>query len=76
MAHKLYELLERLDAARWHYTLHRTQADQVMIWVTLVGQRIEIYVSAEGDVGYSIFTGSEDVEIDLAALLDLLKPDV
>lgn len=75
MVHKLYELLEQLDVAGWHYTLLRTQPDQVTILVTLVGQRVEIYVSADGDVGYSIFTGDESVQSDLAALLDLLKPD-
>jgi hypothetical protein len=73
MTHKLYELLALLDASHTHYTLHRTQPDQVTILVTLVSRRIEIYVSGDGAMGYSIFEGDEGVEQDHAALLKLLR---
>ena len=43
-----------------------------MVWVTLVGQRIEIYVSSNGDVGYSVFAGDESVQDDFSALLTML----
>jgi len=75
MKHKLYELLEQLDAARWHYTLHRTQRDQVTILVTLVGQRIEIYVSSNGTIGYSVFVGDEAIKSDDTALMRLLESE-
>lgn len=78
MNHKLYQLLDILDAGRStraHYTLQRVQDDQVMITVTLVGRRVEIYVSSNGDVGYSVFSGSEDIATDYDALLKLLKED-
>jgi hypothetical protein len=75
VTHRLYDLLATLDTGRWHYTLHRTQPDHVTILVTLVGQRIEIYVSANGDVGYSVFAGDESVQQDFSALLDMLKPN-
>jgi len=73
MTHRLYDLLATLDAGRWHYTLHRTQPDQVTVLVTTVGQRIEIYAAADGDVGYSIFAGDERVQQDFVALLEMLK---
>lgn len=75
MTHKLYELLAALDERGRHYTLHRVQDDQVMILVTLVGQRVEIYVSSNGDVGYSAFAGDESVKGDSAALLTLLEQE-
>ena len=58
MSHELYELLDRLDRAKLHYSLHRTQPDQVTIAVTLVEERIEIYVSKSGEVLFSRFKGS------------------
>jgi hypothetical protein len=75
MTHKLYELLDRLEALHCPYTLHRTQPDHVTILVTLPGQRVEIYVSSAGEVLYSVFTGDESVESDLSALLTLLERD-
>ena len=85
MAHKLYEILERLDSARLWYSLHRVQEDQVMVAVTAVGHRVEIYVSSNGDVGFSRFIGtdspgaklegSEFVSDELEAIFKLIDPE-
>lgn len=66
MTHPLYAILERLDARKLWYSLHRTQHDQVMIAITLVGQRIEVYVSSAGAITFSRFIGTPDVRTDLA----------
>lgn len=85
MAHKLYEILERLDSARLWYSLHRVQEDQIMVAVTAVGHRVEIYVSSNGDVGFSRFIGTHSrgakpegsgfVSDDLEAILKLIDSE-
>lgn len=65
MTHPLYDVIDRLESARVYFTLHRTQPDQVMIAVTLVGHRIEVYVSSVGEVTFSRFVGTTDLHTDL-----------
>jgi L-alanine-DL-glutamate epimerase-like enolase superfamily enzyme len=60
--HALFDLLERLDAARIHYMLGRHRAESILVSVTLVGQRIEIDVFRDGHLEISRFLGSEDIE--------------
>lgn len=62
MAHSLYNLLDRLDAAKIHYSLSRHRSDSVLVSVTVVGQRIEIDVFGDGHMEVSRFIGHEDIE--------------
>jgi hypothetical protein len=62
MDHSLFMLLDRLDAAHFHYTLGRYRTDSVLVAVTAVGQRIEIDVFRDGHMEISRFIGREDIE--------------
>ncbi|MFM0035454.1 hypothetical protein PQQ53_29140 [Paraburkholderia strydomiana] len=62
MTHPLYALLEKLDDARIHYSLSRQRSGSVLVSVTVVGQRIEIDVFADGQMEVSRFIGHEDIE--------------
>ncbi|MBN3806265.1 hypothetical protein GXB81_24875 [Paraburkholderia sp. Ac-20336] len=62
MNHPLFDLLARLDEAKISYTLARYRPDTVQVRVTVVGQRIEIDVFADGRVDVSRFVGNEDIE--------------
>ena len=62
MTHPLYDLLDRLDAAKIHYHLSRHRLESVLVSITVVGQRIEIDVFGDGRMEVSRFTGHEDIE--------------
>ncbi|SMG45157.1 hypothetical protein [Paraburkholderia susongensis] len=62
MPHSLYGLLDRLDAAKIHYSLSRQRPGTVLVSVTVVGQRIEIDVFNDGHMEVSRFVGHEDIE--------------
>lgn len=62
MTDTLFTLLEKLDAAKIHYTLGRHRPDSVLVSVTVVGQRIEIDAFRDGHIEVSRFVGHEDVE--------------
>ncbi len=62
MDHALFSLLDKLDAAKIHYTLARNRPECVLVAVTVVGQRIEIDVFRDGHMEISRFVGHEDVE--------------
>lgn len=59
--HPLFDLLQRLDAGRHHYTISRHRTDSVMVTVTFVGERTEIDVFEDGHMEVSRFMGTEDV---------------
>lgn len=59
--HSLFQLLQRLDAGRYHYTLSRHRPDSVLVTVTFVGERTEIDVFEGGHMEVSRFLGTEDV---------------
>jgi hypothetical protein len=40
----LFDLLDKLDDAKIHYTLSRNRSDTVLVSATVVGMRIEIDV--------------------------------
>jgi len=61
MTHPLFELLDKLDAARIHYTLARYRPDSVVVAITVVGERVEVDVFNDGHMEVSRFPGSEDV---------------
>jgi hypothetical protein len=60
-AHPLFELLARLDAGHYHYTLSRQSADSVQVTVNFVGERTEVNVFDDGHMEVSRFLGTEDV---------------
>ena len=53
--HVVYALLQRLDAARIHYTLARVRDDTIMLEVVVPGRHYEIEVFASGHVEVEIF---------------------
>lgn len=61
MSHPLYELLQKLEAAKIHFTLGRWREDTVLVTLTLVGERVEIDVFEDGHMEVSRFRGSEDI---------------
>lgn len=65
----LFDLLEKLDDAKIHYTLSRNRPDTVLVSATVVGMRIEIDVFRDGHSEVCIFSGSEG-EADGLDLLD------
>lgn len=71
MAHPLYQLLQRLEAASIHFTLGRYRDDTVLITMTLVGERVEIDVFEDGHMEVSRFPGSENI-VGGAELVDRL----
>ncbi len=68
MSHKLFQILEALDAAHLRYRLGRHRDDTVLVTVTAVGERVEIDVFADGHVEFCRFRGSEAVSSDEAEL--------
>lgn len=66
MTHPLYEILQRLDSARIHYTLARYRDDIVTVHVTVPGARYEIEVSSDGEIYVSTFKGDESLEPGIA----------
>ena len=71
MSHPLYPLLQKLEAARIHFTLGRHREDTVLVTLTLVGERVEVDVFEDGHMEISRFTGDEAV-VGGAELLDVL----
>lgn len=71
--HPLFELLQRLDEARHHYTLSRHRPDSVLVTVTFVGERTEIDVFQDGHMEVSRFQGPEDVVGDADMVWQLLR---
>jgi hypothetical protein len=61
MSHSLFDLLRRLDKAKYSYTLTRNRDDAILVSVSFVGERIEVYVFDDGHMEVSRFLGTEDV---------------
>jgi hypothetical protein len=61
MTHPLYQLLQRLEDAKIHFTLSPNREDTVLITLTLVGERVEVDVFEDGHMEVSRFPGSEDI---------------
>jgi hypothetical protein len=73
VSHKIFEILQTLDAARLDYRLSRHRDDTVLVTVTTVGERLEIDVFADGHVEFCRFQGAEQVssdEVELARWLE------
>jgi hypothetical protein len=71
MSHPIYSLLRKLEDAKIHFTLGRHREDSVLVTLTLVGERVEVDVFADGRMEISRFPGSEDV-VGGAELIDEL----
>ena len=61
ISHSLFDLLRRLDKAKYSYTLTRDRDDAILVAVSFIGERIEIYVFEDGHMEVSRFLGTEDV---------------
>lgn len=72
-AHRLYQILAKLDAARIYYTLDKTRVDTVMILAQVPGRHYEIEVLADGQIEVEIFRSNG--EIGGRQLLDELLRD-
>lgn len=73
MTHPLFKLLNRLDAAKYHYSISRHRSDTVLIRVTFVGERVEIDVFDDGHMEVSRFPGAEDVLGGEELIYELIK---
>ena len=60
--HDLLTLLARLRAAKIHYTLSDPTDGAVMVNVTVPGERWEIEVHEDGDIGVEMFVSSKGVQ--------------
>ena len=61
-SHPLYDLLSRLESGRIHFTLARHRPDSVLVTLTLVGERVEVDVFADGHMEVNRFRGEEAME--------------
>lgn len=61
MSHSLFDLLMSLDEAKYSYTLSRDRDDAILITISFVGERVEVYVFEDGHMEVSRFLGTEDV---------------
>ncbi len=61
-SHPLFRLLEKLEDAGIYYTLRRSRCDAISVDATVVGQRVEIDVFADGHMELARFHGHEDIE--------------
>ena len=71
--HPLFDLLQRLDAGRYHYTISRHRPDSVLVAVSFVGERTEIDVFEDGHMEVSRFLGTEDVLGDEQLVWQLIR---
>lgn len=61
MAHPLFDLLTRLEAAGIAFEISRSRPDTILVSLASAGERIEIDVFADGYMEVMRFTGNEDV---------------
>ncbi len=73
MSHPLFDLLTELERARIHFTLGRYRDDTVLVTLTLVGERVEIDVFADGQMQVSRFKGNEDIVGDGALVQQIIE---
>ncbi len=75
MSHPLDQLLQRLEAAKIHFTLASYRPDTVLVALTLVGERVEVDVFEDGHMEVSRFPGSEDI-VGGAELVERLVDEI
>ncbi|CAB3651897.1 hypothetical protein LMG24238_01191 [Paraburkholderia sediminicola] len=69
----LFDLLERLDAAKIHYTLSRNRPDTVLVSITVVGMRVEVDVFRDGHTEVCVFKGAEGETEDTGILERIIR---
>ena len=73
MSHSLYQLLNRLERVRIHFTLGRYRDDTILVTLTLVGERVEIDVFEDRHMDVSRFRGSEDIVGDWELVQQIIE---
>ena len=73
MSHPLFDLMARLEQAHIHFTLGRYRDDTVLVTLTLVGERVEIDVFADGQMQVSRFKGPEDIVGDWGLVEQIIE---
>ena len=69
----LFDLLEKLDAGKIHYTLSRNRPGAVMVSTTVVGMRVEVDVFRDGLTEVCVFKGSEGEAEDAGILERIIR---
>lgn len=69
MTTSLFDLLDRLDAAKIHYSLSRHRPDTVLVSIVVIGMRVEVDVFRDGHTEVCVFKGSEG-EVDDPETID------
>ncbi|HKT63238.1 hypothetical protein [Burkholderia sp. 22313] len=72
-ANALFDLLDRLDSAKIHYTLSRNRPDTVLVSITVVGMRVEVDVFRDGHTEVCIFRGTEEPSDDADVLDQIIE---
>ena len=75
MPSPLFPILRLLEERRLHFSLVRNAKDSIAILVTMVGQRLEVYVNEDDDVTFSTFLGDESVLVGEEALIRKLESE-
>ncbi len=68
MSSTLFGVIRLLEAKGVRFNMERASPYAVIILATMVGKRIEITVDESDIVDVSVFRGSEDVEVGMAAV--------
>lgn len=61
MTHALFDLLKKLDSAKYYYTMSRHRTDSILVTISWVGERVEVDVFEDGHMEVSRFLGTEDI---------------
>ena len=72
MSHALFETIKLLEKGRHHFFMARDRPDTITLFVTFVGERVEIDVFEDGHLEISRFHGDESVVGGEELLLQLL----
>ena len=69
----LFDLLEKLDAEKIHYTLSRNRPDTILVSIAVVGMRVEVDVFRDGLTEVCVFKGSEGEAEDAGILERIIR---
>lgn len=60
-AHRLYRILDKLEAARIYYILDKTRNETVMILAQVPGRHYEIEVFANGRIEVEVYKSNGEI---------------
>jgi len=60
-AHRLYRILDKLEAARIYYILDKTRNETVMILAQVPGRHYEIEVFADGRIEVEVYKSNGEI---------------